>query len=42
MDRKSKLLYLILAILIALSVTSLFYKGYILQDFEIMVFEGDE
>jgi hypothetical protein len=42
MDRKSKILITILFIFMILSVSSLFYKAYILQDFEIMSVYGTE
>jgi uncharacterized protein (UPF0333 family) len=35
-DKKSKFLFLLLAILTALSIVSLFYKSYVLQDFKIL------
>lgn len=42
MDRKSKFLFLFVALLIPVSVASLFYKSIVLQDFDILVFEGSE
>ena len=41
MDAKSKILFYIMLIVVLLSISALYYKSVVLQDFEIIIESGD-